>query len=57
VAVERLAHDQPRLGEMCRDYLLAEEASFKPFYDKWPELLESYMKGESVRPPTSNVQR
>jgi hypothetical protein len=44
VAVERLASDPPQLAEMSRDYLVAEEESFKPFYDKWPGMLEDYMK-------------
>ncbi len=44
VAVERLAFDAGRIAEMSREYERAEEASFRPFYDKWPDVLESYMK-------------
>lgn len=43
VAVERLAYDPPRLAEMARDYLRADRKSFKPFVDKWPAVLETYM--------------
>lgn len=39
VVVERLASDPDRLAEMSRQYLEADESSFRPFYDKWPELL------------------
>jgi hypothetical protein len=45
VAVERLANDPAKLREMARDYLLADEESFRPFYDKWPGVLEGYMRG------------
>lgn len=44
VAVERLAHDTARLAEMSRDYLHADRKSFKPFVDKWPAVLESYIE-------------
>jgi hypothetical protein len=44
VAVERLAHDTARLAEMSRDYLNADRKSFKPFIDKWPAVLESYIE-------------
>ena len=44
VAVERLAYDTPRLAEMSRDYLHADSKSFKPFVDKWPAMLESYIE-------------
>jgi hypothetical protein len=44
VAVERLAYDPRRLAEMSRDYLLADRTSFKPFVDKWPAVLESYIE-------------
>jgi len=44
VAVERLAYDAPRLAEMSRDYLLADQKSFKPFVDKWPAVLEQYIE-------------
>ena len=43
VAVERLANDPERLAEMSRDYLAADAESFKPFIDKWPDVLASYM--------------
>ncbi len=44
VAVERLAYDPARLAEMSRDYLQADRQSFKPFVDKWPAVLESYIE-------------
>jgi hypothetical protein len=44
VAVERLANDPQRLAEMSRDYLHADRQSFKPFIDKWPAVLESYIE-------------
>ena len=44
VAVERLAYDPQRLAEMSRDYLHADRKSFKPFVDKWPAVLESYIE-------------
>lgn len=44
VAVERLACDAPRLAEMSHDYLRADRQSFKPFIDKWPAVLESYIE-------------
>jgi hypothetical protein len=44
VAVERLANDPARLAEMAADYLQADEASFKPFLDKWPSVLETYIR-------------
>jgi hypothetical protein len=44
VAVERLANDPARLAEMSRDYLHADRQSFKPFVDKWPAVLESYIE-------------
>ena len=43
VAVERLANDPQRLAEMARDYQAAEAQSFKPFIDKWPDVLEQHM--------------
>lgn len=45
VAVERLANDPQRIAEMAREYEAAEARSFKPFYDKWPGVLEEHMKG------------
>jgi hypothetical protein len=41
VAVERLAYDPDRIAEMSRDYERAEEKSFRPFYEKWPDVLET----------------
>lgn len=43
VAVERLAADETKLLKMVEDYRDAERHSFKPFYDKWPSVLEHYM--------------
>ena len=43
VAVERLAGERWRLAEMSADYLRADQESFKPFVDKWPAVLESYL--------------
>jgi hypothetical protein len=43
VAVERLAKDPERIAAMSRDYLAAEEESFRPFYEKWPRVLEQYV--------------
>lgn len=45
VAVERLANDPDRLAEMARDYLDADRQSLRPFYDKWPDVLEHYLAG------------
>jgi hypothetical protein len=42
--VERLAADADRLAAMSRDYLAADEQSLRPFYDKWPNVLDGYMK-------------
>jgi hypothetical protein len=44
IEVERLARDPQRLAEMSRHYLDAEDESFKPFYDKWPGVLEQHMQ-------------
>ncbi|HEX8524508.1 MAG TPA: amidoligase family protein [Tepidisphaeraceae bacterium] len=44
VAVERLAYDPERMAEMSREYERAEEQSFRPFYEKWPNVLEQYMR-------------
>jgi hypothetical protein len=43
VTVERLAADKERLAEMSRHYLAADAASFKPFTDKWPAVLDTYL--------------
>jgi hypothetical protein len=43
VMIERLAYDPQRLAEMSRGFLAADQQSFKPFVDKWPAVLESYM--------------
>jgi hypothetical protein len=44
VAVERLAYDPEHIAEMSREYERAEEKSFRPFYERWPDVLESYMR-------------
>jgi hypothetical protein len=44
VAIEELACDDERLAEMSREYLEAEEHSFRPFFDKWPSVLEQYVR-------------
>ena len=44
VAVERLAADPRKLAEMSRDYLAADEQSLRPFFDKWPDVLERYTR-------------
>ena len=46
VAVERLAADAERIAAMSRDYFAADEESFRPFYDKWPDVVERHMQGE-----------
>ena len=43
VAVERLAADPRQLAAMSRDYLDAESQSFRPFYEKWPDVLEQHL--------------
>jgi hypothetical protein len=43
VAVERLAHDGDRLAEMSREFREADEQSFRPFVNKWPDVLEKYI--------------
>ena len=43
VAVERLAADGEKLVAMSRDYLEADAASFRPFIDKWPKVLDGYL--------------
>ena len=45
VAVERLAADPERVAEMSADYLRADEPSLRPFYEKWPGVLDAYMTG------------
>jgi hypothetical protein len=47
VAVERLAADPARLAAMSRDYLEADDHSFRPFIDKWPGVLDEHMAGEA----------
>jgi hypothetical protein len=44
VAVERLARDRDKLRAMSQDYLEADERSLKPFYDRWPGVLEQYVR-------------
>jgi hypothetical protein len=46
VAVEHLAHDPARLAEMSRDYFRADEASFRPFVEKWPDVVKERMRGK-----------
>ena len=43
VAVERLAADGERLAEMAREYLRSDDQSLRPFYDRWPAVVEEYM--------------
>jgi hypothetical protein len=43
VAVERLANDPDKLGQMSRDYLEADRRSLKPFLDRWPQALKQYV--------------
>lgn len=43
VAVERLANHPHTIRQMSEDYLKADDSSFRPFVDKWPGVLESYM--------------
>jgi hypothetical protein len=43
VMIERLASNPLRLARMSRDYLAADEGSFKPLIDKWPAVLDSYL--------------
>jgi hypothetical protein len=45
VAVERLAADGGRLRELSREYLRADDRSVRPFYDRWPQIVEGYMAG------------
>ena len=45
VAVERLAADADRLVEMSHEYLRSDETSVRPFYDRWPGVVEQYMAG------------
>ena len=45
VAVERLAADAARLAELSRDYLRADDQSVRPFYDRWPGIVDTYMAG------------
>lgn len=48
VAVERLAVDRDKLAAMSRDYLDADAASFRPFVDQWPKVLEGYLRPDGV---------
>ena len=43
VAVERLANDPQKLSAMSRDFFQADEQSFRPFIDHWPNMLEQYL--------------
>jgi len=47
VAVERLANNPQRIAEMSREFERADDASFRPFYEKWPDVLENYMRRRS----------
>ncbi|HLL88962.1 MAG TPA: amidoligase family protein, partial [Tepidisphaeraceae bacterium] len=44
VAVERLAGDPALLAEMAGEYAEAQRRSFKPFYDRWPGVLEAHAR-------------
>jgi hypothetical protein len=44
VEVERVASDGARLAELSREYLAADERSFKPFVDEWPRVIASHME-------------
>src|SRR5687768_9185389 len=48
VAVERLAADPQLIDEMAGEYERAQRQSFKPFYEKWPNVLAEYMRGVEV---------
>ena len=48
VAVERLASDPQLIEEMAAEYEQAQRQSFTPFYEKWPNVLEEYMRGVEV---------
>jgi hypothetical protein len=43
VAVERLACDSQKLSAMSRDFFEADEQSFRPFIDRWPNMLEQHL--------------
>jgi len=45
VAVERLAADADRLAELSRQFLRAEDQSVRPFYERWPQVLDGLMSG------------
>lgn len=47
VAVEELAADEEKLARLSREFLTAEEHSFKPFYDKWQDMVLGYQNAES----------
>ena len=48
VAVERLASDTQLIEDMAAEYAQAQRRSFKPFYDKWPNLIDGYLRGVEV---------
>ena len=54
VAVERLAADKPMLRQLSCDYLEADEQSFRPFTDKWPDALSRFLN-ESSAPPHAGL--
>lgn len=43
VLVERVAADRELLAHMSRTFLEADRTSLKPFVDRWPDLLNSYL--------------
>lgn len=43
VLVERVAADRGLLAHMAGTFLQADQASMKPFVDRWPDLLNSYL--------------
>jgi hypothetical protein len=43
VLVERVAADRELLAHMSRTFLEADRVSLKPFVDRWPDLLNSYL--------------
>jgi hypothetical protein len=45
VAVERLAADAARLGELSREYLRADGRAARPLFDPWPRIVGDYMSG------------
>jgi hypothetical protein len=52
VAVERLAADPARVEQMSLDYLDADRRSLRPFYDKWPDVLEHHISQDMSGAPS-----